>query len=147
MCVLPLSAWFSAIPEAWRLCPDSLKECATDEDRAQAASKVFLDKHAFSYLKGSVSLDALRRIDVYHDLRVPFVVPCGGWKKFPWKNMPLWPPLYHRHQRALNSPSSEPPSDALRADTDNVKPILAASEPPPEDTRPKIRRRFRKQRL
>jgi hypothetical protein len=67
-------------------CPDILKEFATGEDRAQAASKVFLDKHAFSYLKGSVSLDALRGIDVYHDLQVPFVVPCGGltgWKKIP----------------------------------------------------------------
>jgi hypothetical protein len=49
--------------------------------------------------------------------------------------MPPWSPLYRRHQRTLNSPPSEPPSDALRADTDNVKPILAASEPPPEDTR------------
>jgi hypothetical protein len=41
-----------------------LKEFALDEDRAQAASKILLDKRTFSYLKGAVSLRALKRIDV-----------------------------------------------------------------------------------
>jgi hypothetical protein len=36
---------------------------------------------------------------------------------------------------ALNSPPSQPPSDALRAAADNVEPALAACAPSPEDTR------------
>jgi hypothetical protein len=43
---------------------DILKEVAMDEDGTQAASKILLDKHAFSYLNGSGSSDALKCIDV-----------------------------------------------------------------------------------
>jgi hypothetical protein len=42
---------------------DILKELSMDEDRAQADTAILLDKHAFSYLTGTVSLDALKRID------------------------------------------------------------------------------------
>lgn len=43
---------------------DMLKEFSMDEGWAQAASKILLDKHAFSYLNGSGSSDALKCIDV-----------------------------------------------------------------------------------
>ena len=57
---------------------DILKDFAMDEDRAQAASMVLLDKHAFSYLKGSVSLDALKRIDVEWQLVTQLIATANG---------------------------------------------------------------------
>jgi hypothetical protein len=35
-----------------------------DEDRAQADTAILLDRHTFRYLIGSISLDALKRIEV-----------------------------------------------------------------------------------
>ena len=57
---------------------DTLREFAIDEDRAQAVSKIVLDKHAFSYLKGSVSLDALKRIDAEWQLITQLVAATNG---------------------------------------------------------------------
>jgi hypothetical protein len=43
---------------------DILKELLMDEDKAQANTAILLDRHAFRHLIGSVSLDALKRIEV-----------------------------------------------------------------------------------
>jgi hypothetical protein len=49
-----------------------------DEDRALAACQIVLDKHAFSHLKGSVSLDALQRIDMEWQLITQKVATTNG---------------------------------------------------------------------
>src|SRR5947207_12765981 len=39
-----------------------LRKLSISEDQPQAAHLIALDRHAFSYLKGSVSIDAIRKI-------------------------------------------------------------------------------------
>ena len=52
-----------------------------------------------------------------HESLSPYpAAASSGGKRSPWKNLPLWSPLYHRRQRALNSPPSE-------TDEDNTEPF------------------------
>ena len=51
-----------------------------------------------------------------------------------------------RRKRDLASSSCASPLDAPHADVDNVEPTLTASEPPPQDNKVDIRRRYGKHR-
>jgi hypothetical protein len=68
------------------------------------------------------------------DLATSTIVATPAGKKFPWKNVPPWSPLYHKLQLHSATPlHNQPTVEALHAGTDSIESVSTELERPPRD--------------